>query len=136
MPTKNISFLMQDTKLLTVYRQLHTSVIFSNQRRMLSWPSGIQKGAQLTIIFVVVTVYLLSQVWFFCDPLTEAQAPLSMEFPRQKYWKKLSFSSPEDLLDLEIESESPALQADSLLLGHLGNSDLIKIPLVPSSNYQ
>ena len=43
------------------------------------------------------------------------QAPLSMGFPRQKYWNGLSFPSPEDLPDLEINLWSPSLQADSIL---------------------
>ena len=42
------------------------------------------------------------------------QAPLSMGFPRQKYWRGLPFSSPGDLPDAGIEARSPALQADSL----------------------
>ena len=37
-----------------------------------------------------------------------------MGFPRQKYWNGLSFPSPEDLPDLEINLWSPSLQADSL----------------------
>ena len=43
------------------------------------------------------------------------RAPLSTGFPRQKYWSGLPFPSPGDLPDPEIEPESPALQADSLL---------------------
>ena len=42
------------------------------------------------------------------------QAPLSMGFSRQEYWSGLSFPSPGDLLDPEIEPGSPALQADAL----------------------
>jgi len=41
------------------------------------------------------------------------QAPLSMEFSRQKYWSGLPFPSPGDLPDPEIKPRSPALQADS-----------------------
>ena len=37
------------------------------------------------------------------------QAPLSMGFARQEYWSGLSFPIPGDLLNLEIESSSPAL---------------------------
>ena len=37
------------------------------------------------------------------------QAPLSMGFPRQKCWSGLSFSSPGDLPDPEIEPRSPVL---------------------------
>ena len=50
------------------------------------------------------------------------EAPLSLGFSGQEYWSGLPFPSPGDLLDLEVESESPALQADSLPLSHLGNS--------------
>ena len=41
------------------------------------------------------------------------QAPLSMGFFRQEYWSGLPFPSPRDLPNPGIESESPALQADS-----------------------
>ena len=57
-----------------------------------------------------------------CDPMTVTrQAPLSMEFSRQKYWSGLLFPSPEDLPDPGIKPTSPALQADSLPLSHLGS---------------
>ena len=42
-------------------------------------------------------------------------APLSMGFSRQKHWSGQPFPSPGDFPDPRIESESPALQADSLL---------------------
>ena len=42
------------------------------------------------------------------------QAPLSMEFFRQKYCSALPFPSPGDLPDPEIDPASPTLQADSL----------------------
>ena len=42
------------------------------------------------------------------------QAPLSMGFSRQEYWRRLPFPSLEDLPDPEIEPRSPALKADSL----------------------
>ena len=42
------------------------------------------------------------------------QAPLSMEFSRQKYWSGLPFPSPGDLPDPGTELRSPALQVDSL----------------------
>ena len=57
----------------------------------------------------------LSCVRLFATPWTVAcQAPLSMEFSRQKYWSGLPLPSPGDLLDQGIELGSPALQADSL----------------------
>ena len=37
-----------------------------------------------------------------------------MEFSRQEYWGGLPFPTPEDLPHPEIETRSPALQADSL----------------------
>ena len=58
------------------------------------------------------------------------QAPLSMGFPRQEYWsgkkkKKeeewAATSSSGDLSDPGIEPMSPALQAHSLPLHHLGS---------------
>ena len=48
------------------------------------------------------------------------QAPRSMEFSMQEYWSGLPFSSPEDLPDPGIEPTTPAWQADSLPLSHLG----------------
>ena len=45
------------------------------------------------------------------------QAPLSMRFSRQEYWRRLPFPSPGDLPDPGIKAGSPELQADSLLLG-------------------
>ena len=42
------------------------------------------------------------------------QAPLSMEFPRQEYWRGLPCLSPGDLPDPGVEPGSLALQADCL----------------------
>ena len=42
------------------------------------------------------------------------QAPLSLEFSRQESWSGLSFPSPGDLPNPEIEAGPPALQADCL----------------------
>ena len=47
-------------------------------------------------------------------------APLSMGFPTQEHWSGLPFPPPEALPDPEIESASPAWQADSLQLSHRG----------------
>ena len=43
------------------------------------------------------------------------QTPLSLGFPRQKYWSGQSLSSLGDLPDPGIEPGSPTLQAYSLL---------------------
>ena len=56
------------------------------------------------------------------------QAPLSLGFSRQEYWSGLPFPSPGDLLDPGIKSTSfvsPALEADSSPLCHLGRSPLL-----------
>ena len=46
----------------------------------------------------------------FATPWTVVQqAPLSMGFPRQKYWSGLPFPSPEDLPDTGVKLVSPAL---------------------------
>ena len=63
-----------------------------------------------------------SRVWLFAIPWTIArQAPLSMGFSRQEYWSGLPCPPPGDLLDPGIKPGSPALQADSLPLSHLGS---------------
>ena len=56
-----------------------------------------------------------------CNPKDCSQIPLSMRFPMQVYWSGLPFPSPGDLPDPGIEPTSPALQADSLPLSHLGS---------------
>ena len=48
------------------------------------------------------------------------QAPLSMGFSRQEYWRGLPFPSPGDLPNPEIEPRPPALQADALTSEPLG----------------
>ena len=53
------------------------------------------------------------------------QAALSMGFFRQKYWSGLPCPPTWDLTHPGIELMSPALQADSLLLGHLGSPKAI-----------
>ena len=65
---------------------------------------------------------LVSRVWLFVTPQTVThQAPLSMEFSRQKYWSCLLCLSPGNLPNPGIEPRSPALQTDSLgCLSHQG----------------
>ena len=48
------------------------------------------------------------------------QTPLSMGFPRQKYWSRLPFLGPGDLLNPGTELASFAL-AGGLSLSHLGS---------------
>ena len=66
------------------------------------------------ITFVSLTHHLGGLVAKSCPTLAilwtvAHQAPLSMGFSRQEYWNGLLFPSPGDLLDLGIESGSPAL---------------------------
>ena len=49
------------------------------------------------------------------------QAPLSMGFARQEYWSGLSFLIPGDLLNLEVESSSPALAGGFVTTEPSGN---------------
>ena len=57
-----------------------------------------------------VVVQLLSCVQLFVIPWTVGhQVPLSMGFPRQEYWSRLQFPSPEDLPNPGVEPISPAL---------------------------
>ena len=48
------------------------------------------------------------------------QAPLSMGFSRQEYWSVAPCPPPGDLPNPGSEPTSPALPAESLLLGHQG----------------
>ena len=87
---------------------------------IVSWP-----GSPLC-----VNAQSLSRVQLFETPWTIAhQAPLSMKFPRQEYWSGLSCPFPGDLPDPGIEPQSfasPALQADSLPLYHLGKPRVLQ----------
>ena len=59
---------------------------------------------------------LLSRVRLFATLWTVApQAPLSMGFSRQEYWRGLPSPSPGDLPDPGMEPRYPALQVDALL---------------------
>ena len=61
-------------------------------------------------VWIIVTVQLLSRVQLFATAGTTAcQAPLSIGFPRQEYWSRLPFPSPEDLPDPGTEPTSLAL---------------------------
>ena len=61
-------------------------------------------------MYVYVCAQLLSCVRLFATSCTIVhQAPLSMEFSRQKYWSGLPFPSPGDLPDPGIEPASFSL---------------------------
>ena len=65
-------------------------------------------------VCVCVCVLVAQCVQLFVTPWTAAhQAPLSMEFSRQEYWRGLLTPSPGDHPDPGTEPQSPALQVDS-----------------------
>ena len=67
---------------------------------------------RINCVCVCVCVCVLSRVQLFVTPWTVAhQAPLSMEFSRQKYWSGLPFPPPGDLLNLGIKPGSLAFPA-------------------------
>ena len=64
-------------------------------------------------------MFCCCHVQLFATPWTLTfQAPLFMEFPKQKYWNVLPFPSPGHLPDPGIEPISPAWQADFSLLDY------------------
>ena len=86
--------------------------------------------AQLRIFLIIRTLHacvlsLFGHVQLCVTLWTIAhQAPLSMGLSRQEYWSGLPCPPPGDLPDPGIKPASPvspALQADSLPLGHQGS---------------
>ena len=77
----------------------------------------------LTVYYMCVCMLSRSVTFDSVTPWTEAhQAPLSMKFSRQKYWRGLPFPTPGELPNPETKPTSlvpPAPQADSLQLSHL-----------------
>ena len=75
------------------------------------------------------TLSRLSHVQLFSTPWTVAlQDSLSVRVPRKKYWSGLPCPPPGDLPDPVIQPVSPAataMQANSLLLSHLGIPQVI-----------
>ena len=80
---------------------------------------------------ITFTVKSLSCIWLFETSWTVAcQAPLSMGFSRQEYWRGLPFPSPRDLPNPQIEPVSPILADRFFTTESLGKpeitADLIK----------
>ena len=77
-------------------------------------------------IFHACVLSCFSRVGHFATQWTVAhQAPLSVGLSRQEYWSGLPYPPPGDLPDPGINPtspESPALQADSLLMKLPGKS--------------
>ena len=80
-----------------------------------------------------------SRVQLFVTPWTIAcQCPLAMGF-RQEYWSGLPFPFPGDLPDPGIKLASPvipALQVDSLLLGHWGSPSRLYNRFLYTASFQ
>ena len=103
-----------------IYGDIHVSMLFSQ----IIPPSPSLTESKSLCLFcclayrVIITIFLsewvksLSCVWLFATPWTVAyQAPLSMGFSRQEYWRGLPFPSPGDLLKPGIEPTSPVSPA-------------------------
>ena len=75
----------------------------------------------------IVVVQLLSHIlWLFCN-LMDCSPPDSCVrgISRPEYWSRLPFPPPGDLPYLGIETMSPVLQANSLLMSHMGTNSLV-----------
>ena len=73
-------------------------------------------------MYAAAAAKLLSCIWLFVTLWSVAcQVPLSMGFSKQEYWSGLPCPPSEDLPDPGIKPQSPALQAESLLLSHQGS---------------
>ena len=62
-------------------------------------------------LYVHVCVYVLSRSIISVSLQPHGQAPLSMEFSRPAYWRRLLFHTVGDLPDLGIEPLAPASPA-------------------------
>ena len=79
---------------------------------------GINKEKSESVIHSVVSDCLQSHGLYVAH-----QAPLSLEFSRQEYWRGLPFPPSGDLPDPGIKPWSPSLHADAL------SSELRRKPL-------
>ena len=90
---------------------------------------GLHLGSRFCLIGLSVCLSVservFSHVWLFATLWTaDPQAPLSVGFSRQEYWRRLPFPSPGDLPDPGIKPAlpaSPALQVDTLWLSCPGS---------------
>ena len=91
------------------------------------WDHSFFKHLNLVFYFCMCA-QSLSCVWLLEAPWTVAhQAPLSMEFSRQKYWSGLPFPSPGDLPDPGIK---PTSLASPSLAGRFFTSWATRKPFV------
>ena len=85
-------------------------------------------------IYLCVCAQSHSPVWFFVIPWTAArQAPLSLRFPGEAYWRGLPFPTPGGLPYSVIKHLSlacPALAGNSLPLSHLRRPHIIYLYII------
>ena len=83
--------------------------------------------SEQVIVMIVERSCLLNHVRLFATPWTVAcQAPLSMGFPRQKYWSGVPCCLLQGIFPTRVEPTSPVppdWQADSSLLSYWGSPD-------------
>ena len=73
------------------------------------------KNAKMSLYSNKVKALVAQLCLTLCNPMVSHQAPLSLGFPRQKYWSGLPFPPPGDNPNPKDQPGSPTLQADSLL---------------------
>ena len=122
-PRFSISAILQSGRLDLEPCRHHNILNFQNSCKFLSQLVIAEIGFQISILWTnFCACYVLSHVQLFVTSWTVAcQAPLSMEFSRQKYWSELPCPSPGDLPEPGIESVSlMSWQAGSLPLATPG----------------
>ena len=80
------------------------------------WETGIDINMLLLLLLSPSVMSYSATPWTVAH-----QAPLSMEFSGQEYWRGLPYPPPGDLSNPGVKPRSPALQADTLPLGHQGS---------------
>ena len=114
-PPKDPEYKVENAQIIEVSSiQLFKFFYFLNYKSTIMHLQEIWKGQN--------KVTYSSTMWVTCSVMSDSatlwtearQAPLPMEFSRQKYWSGLPFPSPGDLPDPGIKLRSPALQADAL----------------------
>ena len=110
-------------------------------------PNVVLDGKHLAVAIVsvqwtadAIVVTAPSATWRLCSLAKSSasvtlwtaarQAPLSMEFPRQEYWRGLPFPFAGDPLDPGIEPLSPALESRFLTIEPLQSLHSVCVPFL------